>query len=273
MQLAFTFVLALSALRSIHCLTTGNFSHVAHDHSFGYTGTDGPLGWSRPTENPLCSTGKNQSPVNVDSTTTSVSKAKVALDISDTSSSFVDTGHSLRANMKGKLQFGDGSYELVQFHFHTPSEHRLNQEFSPLEMHMVFKSANAATATDPPKLVIGVLFEVAASATTDLLATLAKSIPTTQGEPGIKTGTLRFATIIKHIQEQGLNQYQGSLTTPPCTQDITWLVSAKTLDVDVSTFNAFKKVIKYNARYTQNTPGQQNLISFAKENYPIGTTP
>ncbi|KAG6919150.1 hypothetical protein DXG01_008957 [Tephrocybe rancida] len=92
-------------------------------------------------------------------------------------------------------------------------------------------------------------------------------MPASPTSPAI-TGNLAFQPIIKHITTQGLYRYGGSLTTPPCTEGITWLVSGVPLDVDVATFNTFKKVIKFNSRYTQNTPGQQNLISFARDNYP-----
>ncbi|KAG6852972.1 hypothetical protein C0991_007783 [Blastosporella zonata] len=267
MQLPFTFVLAaLFVWRPVHARHS---TLVSRAHTVGYTGTSGPLGWSTPTENPLCSTGTNQSPINVDSTTTSVNTDKLVLTIPDAASMFTDTGHSLEAAMSGKLTLGASAYQLVQFHFHTPAEHRLNQEFFPLEMHMVFKAAPAQPA-DPYKLVIGVLFEVSGTSTTALLSTLAKSIPTSQGTP-VKTGTLSFAPIIKQLQSQKLSQYQGSLTTPPCKEGITWLVLPTPLDVDVATFKAFKKVIKFNARYTQNTPGQQNLITYAKANYPAAT--
>lgn len=62
--------------------------------------------------------------------------------------------------------------------------------------------------------------------------------------------------------------YQGSLTTPPCSEGVTWLVSEKTLPVNVATYKAFKSIIKFNARYAQNAPGEENLITFAKDNYP-----
>jgi len=56
------------------------------------------------------------------------------------------------------------------------------------------------------------------------------------------------------------SRYSGSLTTPPCTEDVSWTVSCAPLTVDVDTFNAFKKNMKFNARYTQNTPGEINLL-------------
>ncbi|KAG6919148.1 hypothetical protein DXG01_008955 [Tephrocybe rancida] len=270
MQFTASFVFTvLLALRPVVCLTTGNSSLIARAaaaHDVSYTGTSGPLGWTRKTENRLCSQGTNQSPIVIDSTSTTHNSASVTLIIPDTTSTFTDTGHSLRVAMEGKggkLTLGSDGYELLQFHFHTPSEHRIDNMFFPLEMHMVFKKANE----DGPKLVIGVLFEVSASSKTDLLATLATTMPTSQTTPAT-TKNLAFQPIIKHITGQGLYRYAGSLTTPPCAEGITWLVSRLPLDVDVATFNTFKKVIKFNSRYTQNTPGQQNLISFARDNYP-----
>ncbi|KAG6852974.1 hypothetical protein C0991_007785 [Blastosporella zonata] len=174
--------------------------------------------------------------------------------------------HTLRVDKEGTLIFGEEEYYLGQYHFHTPSEHLINDEFYPMEMHLAFRAAGATDA-DPFTLAIGILFEVYADATTELLTTLAKCLPKTENQ-AVETGELIYGPIIRHFEENGLYQYQGSLTTPPCYQGITWLVSEKTMDVDVATFKAFKSIMKFNARYPQNTPGQENLITFAKDHYP-----
>jgi Eukaryotic-type carbonic anhydrase len=80
--------------------------------------------------------------------------------------------------------------------------------------------------------------------------------------PGTKTetGALDFAEVINHVQTTPLFQYAGSLTTPPCAEGLTFLVTQQPLPLSVKTYNEIKSVVKFNSRFTQNTLGQDNLI-------------
>ncbi|KAG5335575.1 Carbonic anhydrase [Termitomyces sp. T112] len=265
MQLSLVLLIAsLCALFPAYTAAAGR--STASSTHFSYTGIDGPLGWTKGDDvNPKCSTGTNQSPINIDSTIC-VTKSHVKLSIPNARLNFTNNGHTLFVATGGSLSIGAENYQLVQFHFHTPAEHLINDEFFPLEMHLVFKAAGAQP-TDPFRLVIGVLFETWAFSTTELLRVLAHTLPREAGTSVI-TRRLIFEPLISHIEKEGLYTYQGSLTTPPCDEGITWLVSKKTMDVNLKTYKAFKEVIKFNARYVQNTPGEKNLITFAKDNYP-----
>lgn len=75
-----------------------------------------------------------------------------------------------------------------------------------------------------------------------------------------ETGALDFAPLIEHVQTTSLFQYAGSLTTPPCAEGLTFLVTQQPLPLNVATYNALKSIIKFNSRYTQNTLGQTNLL-------------
>ncbi|KAG6805978.1 hypothetical protein H0H92_013174, partial [Tricholoma furcatifolium] len=116
--------------------------------TFDYTGIAGPLGWTRKTENPLCATGRHQSPININSSI-AVNSQNVTLSMTDGTYPFVNTGYTLRVDTTaGIFSLGSDKYQLGQFHFHTPSEHRISDEFYTMEMHMVFQPAGAK-ASDP----------------------------------------------------------------------------------------------------------------------------
>ncbi|KAG5637200.1 hypothetical protein H0H81_005413 [Sphagnurus paluster] len=229
--------------------------------SFGYTGITGPLGWSGLSpESAMCSNGTSQSPINLDSRVRNP-QINPTVRIKDGSGDFENLGNTVEVKLFGETAFEGKVYGLKQFHFHTPSEHRIKDEYFPLEAHFVHQ------AVDGTRLVLGVVFEITTNgATTEFVRTLAQHIKKIK-VPGSKTRVngLKFRQIVTTIHKSRLYQYAGSLTTPPCSEGITWLVSQTPLPIDVASYLAFKKIIKFNARFTQNTPGQRNLIEVAAE--------
>lgn len=97
--------------------------------------------------------------------------------------------------------------------------------------------------------------------TTELLTAVTEKLSEI-ATPGTvtETGPLDFAPLIDHLQTTPLFQYQGSLTTPPCAEGLTFLVTEQALPLDVKTYNAIKSVVKFNSRYTQNALGENNLV-------------
>jgi len=111
--------------------------------------------------------------------------------------------------------------------------------------------------------VIGVLIELGPTPD-DLLASVFDHIDAI-AKPGSvnTTGPLYFAGLESHIVSNDIIRYDGSLTTPPCSESIAWMISSKPLYIDVDTFQKVKKVIKFNSRYTQNGLGMVNLLQNA----------
>jgi carbonic anhydrase len=99
------------------------------------------------------------------------------------------------------------------------------------------------------------------STTTPLLSSVIQNLSkiTTPGT-ATETGPLNFKQVIDHIENTPLFQYTGSLTTPPCAEGLTFLVTKEPLPLDVKTYNRIKSVVKFNSRYTQNKLDQDNLV-------------
>ncbi|KAJ6133931.1 hypothetical protein N7523_000253 [Penicillium sp. IBT 18751x] len=231
---------------------------------YNYTNLGGPLNWYglNKEKNSACATGKRQSPINIVTqdidyaATNSVHfNIPTANDIK-----FENLGSGLEVVLtNGSLVTKAGSYELAQFHFHTPSEHRINDEYYPMEAHFVFENSAGAIA------VVGFVFELSQFGYSyplfDSVFAHLEDIAT----PGTytKTGKLDFTALTRHLNTHGIYQYNGSLTTPPCSESVAWYLSTEPLPVNVQSYNAVKHILKFNSRYTQNTLGQDNLLEVA----------
>ncbi|KAI9150676.1 Alpha carbonic anhydrase 1, chloroplastic [Paramyrothecium foliicola] len=237
----------------------------------GYHELDGALNWhGLSPNNSLCAVGKNQSPINLDSKISTVagSTFNFKVDSYPRGAELQNLGSTVQVHLNGSVIVKNKSYSLVQFHYHTPSEHHLLKEHYPLEVHFVFQAADAALA------VIGFMIDVAIGAertSPSLMASLAKLKDIPNRGDTVQTGALNFSDLISRINTSNVYSYDGSLTTPPCSEGVKFNVVADPVFVNVSTFRALKKLVKFNSRYTQNTPGQINLLENASNVLKQGT--
>ena len=110
--------------------------------TFGYAGLQGPLNWAGlDAANSACALSKVQSPINIDDTIASAKEAPVVKIDSVQSAEFENLGTTVEVIVNGTTTFGGKDFSLRQLHFHTPSEHRIADEYFPLEMHMVHEAA------------------------------------------------------------------------------------------------------------------------------------
>ncbi|KAK6517595.1 hypothetical protein TWF281_004245 [Arthrobotrys megalospora] len=234
---------------------------------FSYLGLTGPVDWNQFAQ--ACGDGKTQSPINVLSTmkTSAYGDQGEYADIGATGFNFTNTGHTVEVFYKGQpAVLGGVEYELQRFHFHTPSEHRLDNEWFPMEVHFVHQGR-----TDPTKLaVVGLFIDTNEENTSDpmmaRLATLLQSIEN-PGETVVATH-VPLGGVRTGITNAKKFTYPGSLTTPPCSEGVSWYVSNTILDVSVSDYKTFKRVMGYNSRNLQSGPGQQNVVEFAAQFLP-----
>ncbi|KAJ4334849.1 hypothetical protein N0V87_006544 [Didymella glomerata] len=254
-------------------------------NTFGYGPENGPFNWaSLAPENEACKAGLNQSPINIGTdlpagnltkrnviihkracvnesssdATIGAAADRPVVDIPDQAVEFENLGTTIEVVVNGTTSFNGTDFRLVQFHMHTPSEHHINDEYFPLEVHMVHQGVLDNTQL----AVIAMMFQVSAGDSDPVIAGLSSSLDAI-ATPGTKTkieNGLDFSGVLSKIESSDILQYSGSLTTPPCAEGVTFLVVKDPLDIGVADFNAIKSIVKFNSRFIQNTLGQDNML-------------
>jgi carbonic anhydrase len=279
--------------------------------------SQGPLNWANlAPANALCSTGTNQSPIDmVNGVFNVIPGSTINLNIPNMSNgtAFENLGTTVEviAEQGGSMSVGGVDYTLRQFHFHLPSEHLDAGTSMAMEMHMVFESADskiavigtyigideasgatpaaptapAAPATPAEKraaprfqrrksvqeetyrraaAIMGstpIEANVAASPLLETVLTQVSSISTAGSS--IRTSPLDMSEVVSLLSAGSFQSYMGSLTTPPCSEGVQWLVSTQKLSVKASTFVGVRDVVGFNSRFPQNAPGEPNALQFA----------
>lgn len=213
--------------------------HAVH---WGYKGEAGPAHWGRLAEDfAACGEGRMQSPIDLAKTTIA---ADVAVDVAyqPVPLTVVNNGHTLMipAEGGGRLTAGGVTYDLLQFHFHTPSEHVLDGKPAVAEGHFVHKAADGSLA------VLGVLYRKGAN--NPALATIGRHAPKAD-ETETTTLTIDPAALLP--ADRGVIHYMGSLTTPPCTEGVHWFVLDTPVTLDNKTLRVLSKRMGHNARPAQ----------------------
>lgn len=205
----------------------------AHAQHWGYEGHEGPEHWQ--DLDPawaVCAAGQQQSPINL-TQALAAEFAPAEIDwAEETAGVVVDNGHTVQVSVEnaGGLTLGDTHYALLQFHFHAASEHTINGRQAPMEVHFVHQSAAGDLA------VIGVMVERGDALTT--LGSIWAAMPADAGAtPGIAARI--------HLNEflpadRDAFRYQGSLTTPPCSEIVSWTVLTHPVTATPQQIDAFQ---------------------------------
>ena len=210
-----------------------------------YEGEEGPEHWGDLSEDwAACRDGMEQSPVDLEGDVPPSNHPEMEFDYAATALNIVNNGHTIQVNYApGSMLTVDGhTWELVQFHFHAGSEHTVDGERSPLELHLVHRDADGNLA------VVGVLFEEgeANAALDDIWANL----PTEEGEPADIAGVMVDAATLLPPSHASW-RYDGSLTTPPCSEGVSWFVLAQKVAISAEQLTAFTGIVHDNYRPAQ----------------------
>ena len=241
----------------------GKGGHTDHPHwTYAQRGADWKEG--------VCATGKAQSPIDVQNPTALKPDDKLSVSYNYqpiTELHLVNNGHTVQGGpektLKGALQFGGAWYDLVQFHFHTTSEHTVKGQAFNAEIHLVHKKVGSENEL----LVLGVMFKdgTACSPLWDQLNV--KAWPQKKDEK-ITVKNIDLKSLTNTIAKGGpLFAYKGSLTTPPCTENVEWRVFQAVEPICPQQVQVLLKAVgtSGNARKTQ--PLNNRVISTAKATF------
>ncbi|KAK2782296.1 hypothetical protein FQN53_000112 [Emmonsiellopsis sp. PD_33] len=229
--------------------------------NFGYGPDDGPTNWHAISpDNMLCATGTCQSPININGSIAQEPTGIVAMNVAAQDVKFENLGTNVEVVIAGTTMVNGREFVMEQFHFHTPSEHVINGEQFPAEVHMV----HSAKDPDNPEevAVISLVIQATASDSVHSLDTVISHISQipTAGD-SVDITQLDISDIVTTVNALPMFTYTGSLTTPPCTEGVPFFILAEAMPLHIDTVNALKAVVGHNARFLQqNIPAQENVL-------------
>ncbi len=225
-----------TAAKDTHGATTAAASADAHEAPhWAYEGAGGPAEWGKlGAENAVCGTGTTQSPIDISFTQTVAGGRTVFRWDPNSALTVVNNGHTIQANLaKGSTIEIDGTpYDLLQFHFHAPSEHTVEGKQMAMETHFVHKNERGELA------VIGVMHALGVE--NGALAPIWTALP----REGDKRSVPSFDLLSVLPRERHMFRYAGSLTTPPCSEGVRWHVMQAPTTVSQSQVAAFLELFK-----------------------------
>jgi carbonic anhydrase len=249
----------------------GTDSHGVH---WSYIdGPGGPENWGNLSKDNLaCLKGKTQSPININvDRAVKAELPPIEFLYRPSQLSIVDNGHTVMVNYgEGSNLLVDGrQYRLVQFHFHKPSEEAINGERTDMVVHLVHQHYDGSLA------VVGVLMSTKNSSTArkswfgedaskgnPLIQTLWNNVPLVKGKTETSGVTIDINQILP--ADRSYFTYMGSLTTPPCSENVLWFVMKTPIYVSEDQVKNFDRIYPMNARPLQ--PKGDRLIKETKYN-------
>ncbi|WP_238700258.1 carbonic anhydrase [Helicobacter jaachi] len=231
--------------------TPDNGGHHEGVH-WGYGEENGPKQWGK-LGFETCANGKAQSPINIIVKDTKKAKNALSFAYKSDSQNIVNNGHSLQVNFdkQGTITFKKKKYNLVQLHFHTPSENHIDGKEYPLEMHLVHASS------DNKFLVVAVFFDEgrANQILQDVVNTAPAQVDSTNDLTNLNVGALL-------PKSHSYYAFMGSLTTPPCTEGVQFVVLKDSVQASKEQIEALHAILHDDAREPQALNGR--VVEFAQ---------
>jgi carbonic anhydrase len=210
---------------------------------WSYEGETGPANWGKiNSEWAKCGTGTRQSPIDLRDGI-KVDLEQIQFDYRPSGFNVIDNGHTVQVGvgMGNYITVQNRTYELVQFHFHRPSEERINGRGTEMVVHLVHKDAEGRLA------VVAVLLERGAA--NPMIQTVWNNLPLEKNDTFTPAVVLDANDILPARRDYFT--YMGSLSTPPCTEGVLWLVMKAPMPASPAQMALFSRLYPLNARPIQ----------------------
>ncbi|MET0335214.1 MAG: carbonic anhydrase family protein [Rhizobacter sp.] len=219
-----------------------------HPDHWSYHGDGGPEHWgSMKPEFSTCTSGKRQSPIDIRDGI-SVQLDPVQFDYKASNFRVIDTGHTVQVNVApgNSIEVSGRRYELQQFHFHRPSEERINGRQFDMVAHLVHKDLEGKLA------VVAVLLD--RGSVQPIVQQVWNNLPLEKNEEQVAKSMIDLNGLLP--ADRGYFTYMGSLTTPPCSEGVLWMVMKNPVSIAAEQIGIFSRLYPMNARPIQQASGR-----------------
>jgi carbonic anhydrase len=218
---------------------------------WNYEGEGGPQAWGKlKPEFNACAIGKRQSPINIEDGSTLLGPAEpITFNYVASNATVVNNGHTIQVDVQGdnSITLRGSNYRLLQFHFHTPSEEQINFKRSAMVAHLVHKNMEGQLA------VVAVLLDT--GTVSNFIDRVWTYMPLEANDRvRMPSESLNLTDLLP--KDQRYYQFMGSLTTPPCTEGVLWMVLKQPVQISKAQYRLFSQIYPTNARPLQPLNGR-----------------
>jgi carbonic anhydrase len=242
--------LLLSAILLALTANVNADEHKTEKHTaahWGYEGEASPEHWAGMSEKfKLCGSGANQSPINIKSDF-DVKLPAIKFNHTGKVRKVINNGHTIQVDIAegSSIEIEGQTFVLKQFHFHTPSENTIDGKSFPLEAHFVHRNHKENTYA-----VVAVMFKEGNE--NPILKSIWEKMPAEAGKTAKLDESLSYTKLMP--EDKDYYRFNGSFTTPPCTEGVRWMVLKKPMSVSKEQIKQFFDTMKHpNNRNIQKT--------------------
>jgi carbonic anhydrase len=236
--------------------TVASTEHQENEHHWSYSGETSPEHWIEIEKYSDCD-GKHQSPINIIHKDVDSIKIKGDLKIQYTPTTLIseaeNNGHSIQFDFEAgdSISYKNETYFLKQIHFHEPSEHKLNGVIYPIEMHLVHVSKSGKIT------VLGLFGEEGEES--QLFEFFESFLPIKEGASKDIHQKVDLSSLL--LKDKHYYSYGGSLTTPPCTESVNWVVFKEPIILSVEEVLKLKNNMPIN-NYRNEQPINERVVTY-----------